>query len=198
MALFKILRGSRDNLDGKELHDGYAYFTPDTGEFFIDYLDNKDGQLYRKKISDTTKTSVQIKDWTIEEEIEYVSFTLTTSNYADAGLPSKDEFDIGSIETIIIPETFTKDGVTYQVTAIDDYFGYVAVAPTYVSIPASVTSLSIEDASSLNAVPATINYGGTKEAWIAMIEATGIIGNQNYWVNDPVNDFWVTFETYPG
>ena len=40
MALFKILRGNREALDEQELHDGYAYFTPDTGEFFIDYLNN--------------------------------------------------------------------------------------------------------------------------------------------------------------
>jgi hypothetical protein len=36
MALFKILRGDRVNLDNYAFHDGYAYFCSDTGEFFID------------------------------------------------------------------------------------------------------------------------------------------------------------------
>jgi len=36
MALFKILRGSSTALASQPLHDGYAYFTPDDGRFFID------------------------------------------------------------------------------------------------------------------------------------------------------------------
>ena len=41
MALFKIFKGSKNNL-GKdtngtnEAHDGFAYFTPDDGKFYID------------------------------------------------------------------------------------------------------------------------------------------------------------------
>ena len=36
MALFKVLRGSSTALSSQPLHDGYAYFTPDDGRFFID------------------------------------------------------------------------------------------------------------------------------------------------------------------
>lgn len=36
MALFKILRGSSGDLNNQALHDGYAYFTPDDGRFYID------------------------------------------------------------------------------------------------------------------------------------------------------------------
>ena len=36
MALFKILRGQSTNLNSQDLHDGYAYFTPDDGRFYID------------------------------------------------------------------------------------------------------------------------------------------------------------------
>lgn len=36
MALFKILRGSDLDLEGVEKHDGYAYFVPETGNFYID------------------------------------------------------------------------------------------------------------------------------------------------------------------
>ena len=38
MALFKILKGdsSRISTDVTPFHDGYAYFTPDDGGFYID------------------------------------------------------------------------------------------------------------------------------------------------------------------
>lgn len=35
MALFKIFRGTSENLPTK-MHDGYAYFTTDDGKFYID------------------------------------------------------------------------------------------------------------------------------------------------------------------
>lgn len=47
MSLFKILRGRSENLntDNTPLHDGYAYFTPDDGKFYIDaYMD---GEVHR-------------------------------------------------------------------------------------------------------------------------------------------------------
>lgn len=46
MALFKILKGNKDNLGKstnektKVTHEGYAYFTPDDGKFYIDIEDN--------------------------------------------------------------------------------------------------------------------------------------------------------------
>ena len=45
MALFKILRGPSSNLKDLPLKDGYCYFTPDTGLFYIDY--EKDGVIER-------------------------------------------------------------------------------------------------------------------------------------------------------
>ena len=36
MALFKVLRGNSASLMDQPLHDGYAYFTPDDGRFYID------------------------------------------------------------------------------------------------------------------------------------------------------------------
>lgn len=37
MALFKILRGSSTGLKDLPITDGWCYFTPDTGLFYIDY-----------------------------------------------------------------------------------------------------------------------------------------------------------------
>lgn len=36
MALFKILKGESTNLKKVKATDGYAYFTPDDGKFYID------------------------------------------------------------------------------------------------------------------------------------------------------------------
>ena len=40
MALFKILRGLSSELNAVPFHDGYCYFTTDTGMFYIDYENN--------------------------------------------------------------------------------------------------------------------------------------------------------------
>lgn len=77
MALFKIYRGDSDALPGgsnpldpANLHDGYAYFCADTGEFFIDVDLAEDGTLLKrvqvnalaaKKLSDGT-TTIEIDD----------------------------------------------------------------------------------------------------------------------------------------
>lgn len=36
MALFKILKGKSENLKNVKATEGYAYFTPDDGKFYID------------------------------------------------------------------------------------------------------------------------------------------------------------------
>lgn len=49
MALFKILKGdsSRISTDVTPFHDGYAYFTPDDGGFYIDSEDNGEPKRHR-------------------------------------------------------------------------------------------------------------------------------------------------------
>jgi hypothetical protein len=44
MALFKILRGSKESLQTVPIKDGYAYFTPEDGKFYID-VSKTDGIL---------------------------------------------------------------------------------------------------------------------------------------------------------
>ena len=66
MALFKVLRGNRSNLDSFDIvpfHDGYAYFCADTGEFFIDCETDKGNQRIQVKGAYQPQTSVQILDW---------------------------------------------------------------------------------------------------------------------------------------
>lgn len=51
MALFKILKGdsSRISMDVTPFHDGYAYFTPDDGGFYID--STEDGENKRIRVT---------------------------------------------------------------------------------------------------------------------------------------------------
>ena len=49
MALWKLFRGNRADLDAVEKHDGYVYFC-DNGTLFYDYTD-ADGNLQRKQIN---------------------------------------------------------------------------------------------------------------------------------------------------
>lgn len=49
MALFKVNRGNSSTLPATKT-DGWAYFCTDTGEFFIDYVDEQ-GNLNRKQIN---------------------------------------------------------------------------------------------------------------------------------------------------
>ena len=55
MSLFKILRGasSRISTDTTPFHDGYAYFTPDDGGFYIDVT--TDGSDKRIRINPKTE-----------------------------------------------------------------------------------------------------------------------------------------------
>ena len=50
MALFKVFRGSRAELDTISKHDGYAYFCTDDGSFWIDY-EKSDGVVERKQVN---------------------------------------------------------------------------------------------------------------------------------------------------
>ena len=49
MALFKILKGDSSRIDMSitPFHDGYAYFTPDDGGFYIDSEDNGEQKRIR-------------------------------------------------------------------------------------------------------------------------------------------------------
>lgn len=39
MALFKVFRGKKEALENLKVTDGYAYFTPEDGRFYIDISD---------------------------------------------------------------------------------------------------------------------------------------------------------------
>ena len=75
MALFKSLRGKRENLPSSKT-DGYAYFCTDDGTFWIDYTDDS-GIVQRKQIN--AKDAETIMGHTVEIDVpSNAKFTDTT------------------------------------------------------------------------------------------------------------------------
>jgi hypothetical protein len=61
MALFKVLRGSSSALDSQPYVDGYAYFTPDDGRFYIDVALSEAPDYYYSKSTGTNPTIYRIE-----------------------------------------------------------------------------------------------------------------------------------------
>lgn len=59
MALFKVFRGQRNDLDNVTKVDGHAYFCTDDGSFWIDYLDGT--EIKRKQVNESELASLNDK-----------------------------------------------------------------------------------------------------------------------------------------
>ena len=66
MALFQIFRGAENDLNSVPLHEGYAYFTEDKGNFYIDISNQPGGRVqvnaYAAQILKNNITEVDIDD----------------------------------------------------------------------------------------------------------------------------------------
>lgn len=66
MALWKLFKGNRSNLNAVEKHDGYVYFCDD-GSLHFDYI-GSDGVLKRKQVNEfsskSTSISLKASNWT--------------------------------------------------------------------------------------------------------------------------------------
>ena len=87
MALFKILKGdsSRISTDVTPFHDGYAYFTPDDGGFYIDSEDNGEQKRYRiNPVNSSGSTAVSATllsgGWSSGEQTLQISGVTAESN----------------------------------------------------------------------------------------------------------------------
>lgn len=101
MALFKILRGQSTNLNSQDLHDGYAYFTPDDGRFYIDVaLANPPQYMDMVKKSGTVNGSTIYR---IEVERQAM-YSFTNSNATLAWGTSKTIANVGGTDiTVSLP-----------------------------------------------------------------------------------------------
>lgn len=87
MALFKILKGdsSRITTDVTPFHDGYAYFTPDDGGFYIDSEDNGEQKRHRiNPVNSSGSTAVSATllsgRWSSGEQTLQISGVTAESN----------------------------------------------------------------------------------------------------------------------
>lgn len=87
MALFKILKGdsSRISTDVTPFHDGYAYFTPDDGVFYIDSEDNGEQKRHRiNPVNSSGSTAVSATllsgRWSSGEQTLQISGVTAESN----------------------------------------------------------------------------------------------------------------------
>lgn len=87
MALFKILKGdsSRISTDVTPFHDGYAYFTPDDGGFYIDSEDNGEQKRHRiNPVNSSGSTAVSAillsGGWSSGEQTLQISGVTAESN----------------------------------------------------------------------------------------------------------------------
>lgn len=100
MALFKQLRGKREDLDAQPLHDGYAYFCTDDGTFHIDYAD-ENGDLRRKQVD---KDFIENLINTINEKVsEIKNDVLINTSIIEANTEnlSKNNTDIEALKEIV-------------------------------------------------------------------------------------------------
>ena len=74
MALFKVFRGKRTDLDQVDKTDGHAYFCTDDGSFWIDYID-EEGQLKRKQVNEEDLKSKSSINYTDEQIVIAKKYT---------------------------------------------------------------------------------------------------------------------------
>lgn len=86
MALFKIFRGEKTQLDQVKKHDGYAYFTSDTGELFIDVGNEEEEDSKRIQVNSLSAknlssdgTTIEIDDIVLRDTIETGALALGKS-----------------------------------------------------------------------------------------------------------------------
>lgn len=187
MALFKVLRGDRANLDNWEkvpFHDGYAYFCSDTGEFFID-CENSSGKRTRKQLIGGG-IQAQIIEWGLYDEIKGEPLELNSENFDQIvsfnQLENENE-DEPYIMNIVIPRTIKIEDIDYKITSINDISEKIyeisypyTEGPVYLNIPATIVSINqncLLPESNFHDY-ALINYEGSKSDWINILEEIGL------------------------
>lgn len=87
MALFKSLRGKRENLPSSKT-DGYAYFCTDDGSFWIDYKDES-SVVQRKQIN--AANSDTLGGASLSTILTYSESEVPTSSAVSNALSQKSE-----------------------------------------------------------------------------------------------------------
>lgn len=85
MALFKVFRGQRNDLDSVTKVDGHAYFCTDDGSFWIDYLDGE--EVKRKQVNDEDLLyNLNLENGEGNGSIQQNTYTIESKNPKATGL----------------------------------------------------------------------------------------------------------------
>ena len=104
MSLFKILRGdsSRISTDITPFHDGYAYFTPDDGSFYIDINTGTKDAPNNQRIKLNAKDAETLLGASLSSILNESEFEIPTSNAVLRSLAVKQDAIVGSIGDFVI------------------------------------------------------------------------------------------------
>lgn len=146
MALFKILKGESQNLPS-ELHEGYAYFLTDTGEFYVDISDSERRQLSAEKLSRTRSGETEV--------IEIDDLLLMKDKIQDV-------ITVSDGGAMTMGETLGAGPYNIQITEDEDEGGETILTAediTYNNSSSGLTATNVQAAiNELNSGKATIDY----------------------------------------
>jgi len=81
MSLFKVFRGDSTDLESVDFHDGYAYFTPDDGGFYIDAeVDDEEKRICINPKSRSIDIVINCITWNIRTQSQTVIVSGITSD----------------------------------------------------------------------------------------------------------------------
>ena len=75
MALFKVFRGKREDLEKVTKVDGHAYFCTDDGSFWIDYSEGNNNIVYRKQVNENDLNKINIDNGEGSGSIQQIGYT---------------------------------------------------------------------------------------------------------------------------
>lgn len=121
MALFKSLRGKRENLPSTKT-DGYAYFCIDDGTFWIDYKD-ENGTVQRKQLNAKEAellAGASLSTVLNSSDIEIPTSKAVKNSPAFTGTPTAPTADAGTNTTQIATTEFVSSAISSFATEIQE------------------------------------------------------------------------------
>ena len=107
MALFKVFRGKREDLEKVAKVDGHAYFCTDDGSFWIDYSEGNNNIVYRKQVNenDLNKINILSEDniWTGLNQFDLEKIQIGSNDITD-------DYDVRFLEDGVVLSSETWDG----------------------------------------------------------------------------------------
>lgn len=165
MALFKISKGSIDNLSSQAKVDDYAWFTPADGKFYIDAI--VDGTLERillnAKKADILSTSRTINGTSFDG-----SENITTANWGTARTITIGNASKSVNGSEAVTWSLTEIGVPTKTSELTNDSGFITSAPvTSVNNKTGVGSHSTSDTIWFGACSATgVWIDSYKQKWV--------------------------------